>query len=158
MDITRRASFTKAALLAAPVAFALAGEAAAQEGVATVAFGAWLDRYKQAWEGRDSTLVGALFSEDAIYHEMPYDAPLQGRAAIEAYWTRVTATQRDIVFTYEVLACTNNVGTAHWHAAFTSTEGGAAIELDGVFVCTFADAQTVSALREWWHLKVTPPA
>ena len=122
------------------------------------AFSAWLDRYKQAWEARDAALAGALFTEDASYHEMPFDATMVGRAAIEAYWTRVTAAQSEVRFTYDLLSCAGAQGICHWHAMFKSAPGGEIIDLDGVFVCEFADAQTVKALREWWHVKVTPAA
>ena len=125
--------------------------------VTSATFSAWLDRYKQAWESKNAQAAGALFTTDAVYHEQPFEAPMQGRAAVEAYWTRVTAGQSDIVFTSEVIATTGETGLAHWHAAFKAVPGGAAIELDGMFVCTFADATTVSALKEWWHIKVTPP-
>lgn len=122
------------------------------------AFATWLERYKQAWEQRDAQRAGALFTVDATYHEMPFDAPMQGRAAIEAYWTRVTAGQSDIRFGYDVLGCEGDRGVCHWHATFTGVPGGEAIELDGIFVCHFADATAVQSLTEWWHIRVTPAA
>jgi ketosteroid isomerase-like protein len=116
------------------------------------AFAAWLDRYGAAWTARDATAAGPLFSDDATYHEMPFDAPMRGRAAIEAYWARVTEPQSDIRFTYEIIATESDKGVAHWHAAFNA--GGAPVELDGVFVITFTeDFATVRSLREWWHVK-----
>src|SRR5215218_8189836 len=57
---------------------------------------AWLDGYEVAWESRDADRAAALFSTDATYHEMPFDAPLAGRDKIRAYWAKVTADQRDI--------------------------------------------------------------
>jgi uncharacterized protein (TIGR02246 family) len=153
MKLTRRTAF--AGLASATTL--LSAEAAAQDIAVTEAnFAAWLERYKQAWEARDAALASALFTEDATYHEKPFDAPMQGRAAIEAYWTRVTAPQSNIHFTYDVVACAGDQGVAHWHAAFT-VEGGTRIELDGVFVCAFADAETVRHLREWWDVQATAP-
>lgn len=148
-------------LAAAAAPLSLAACAGAQEQADLVTndvFAAWLEQYKAAWEGRDAAAAGAIFTEGATYHEMPFEAPFEGRAAIEAYWTRVTAGQSGIAFTYEIIACSGDRGVAHWHAAFTGVPGGEAIELEGVFVCTFADAQHVSALREWWHIRITPPA
>ncbi len=121
-------------------------------------FAAWLDGYKEAWEMRDAEKAGALFTDDATYQETPFDDAMEGRAAIEEYWSGVTADQRDVRFTYEVLTCDGDTCLAQWHAAFTSASGGAAIELDGVFLCDFADAQTVKSLKEWWHIEVTPAA
>lgn len=144
------ASLTLAGCTAAPrhAGFALTPEA----------FTAWLDGYKRAWEARDAAAAGALFTEDASYHEMPFDEAMHGRSAIEAYWTRVTAGQRDVQFSADIIACVGDQGVSHWHASFINAEDGGTIELDGVFVCRFADAGHVTALREWWHVKVTPPA
>ena len=76
--LTRRTSLLALAALAA------CAPAERADVIDAAAFAAWLDRYKQAWEARDAALAGALFTEDASYHEMPFDAPMQGRAAIEA--------------------------------------------------------------------------
>jgi SnoaL-like domain len=146
--LTRRTALLAPAGLGACATVAQAPPAAA--------FTAWLDGYKQAWEARDAARAGALFTADATYHEMPFDAPMQGRAAIEAYWARVTAAQSNIRFNSEVLSWAGAQGLAHWRATFTSVPDGATIDLDGVFLCQFADAEHVAALREWWHVRVTP--
>ena len=119
--------------------------------ITSEAASAWLTRYGAAWEAKDAAAAGLLFTDAATYHEMPFDAPMAGRAAVEAYWARVTEPQSDIRVTQEMIAVNGNVAVAHWHAAFNA--GGAAVELDGVFVLTFADAEHVSSLREWWHAK-----
>lgn len=119
-------------------------------------FADWLDRYKAAWEGRDAAAAGALFAEDATYRETPYDEPFSGRAAIEAYWAKVTSGQQDIAFTYEVIACAGDEGVAQWHCTFTATPGGETIDLDGVFRCGFATDGLVRRFEEWWHIRVTP--
>ncbi|WP_428408516.1 nuclear transport factor 2 family protein [Hyphococcus sp.] len=153
----RSAAFAAIAALTAGLCFAAQpASAETNAAVTTQDFAAWLDGYKEAWETRDADKAGALFTADATYHENPFEDVMQGRAAIEEYWAGVTADQRDVTFTYEVLTCYEDKCLAQWHAAFTSASGGAAIELDGVFLCAFADAQTVKALKEWWHVEVTP--
>ena len=157
MDITRRGTFAATLASAAALSACSATTVETADTVATpAAFAAWLDGYKAAWEGRDAMQAGALFTEDASYHEMPFDEAMVGRAAIEAYWTRVTAAQSNISFNYDVIACVGDQGIAHWRAALNV--GADTIELDGVFVCTFADAEHVRALREWWHVKASPTA
>lgn len=155
MTTTRRTAF---AALAAAGALAACGEAAAPApaGLTEAAFAAWLDRYKAAWESRDPSAAGALFTENATYHEMPYDAPIEGRAGVEAYWTRVTEAQSEIVFTYNIIAVSGDTGVTHWNARFNA--GGAAIELDGAMAIAFSeDFTTASSLREWWHVRTNPP-
>ena len=119
-------------------------------------FASWLDRYKVAWEGRDPGAAAALFTEAASYRETPYDRPFEGREAIEDYWANAVSGQRDVRFTYEVLACAGNRGLCRWHATFRAGEADDTIDLDGIFHCYFETEGLVDRFEEWWHLKVTP--
>jgi nuclear transport factor 2 (NTF2) superfamily protein len=114
---------------------------------------AWLSSYGDAWEMRDPDRAAALFTENARYHEMPFDEPKMGRQGIREYWATVTADQRDVQFDSQVLAVEGNRGVAHWSAKFRSQSTGATLELDGVFVLEFDANGLCSSLREWWHLR-----
>lgn len=117
---------------------------------------AWLARYEQAWELRDATRAQALFTADARYHEMPFDAPKAGRSGIGDYWTTVTADQRNIDFKSQVIAVNGAIGVARWSASLMSAASGMRIELDGVFILTFDSSGLCSELREWWHVRTSP--
>ncbi len=119
----------------------------------STALESWLQQYGAAWVARDPAAAGKLFVADASYHEMPFDAPKQGRAAIEEYWRNVTAEQRDVKFESKVIAVNGNTGVAHWKASFRVASTGATLSLDGVFVLEFDDSGQCKSLREWWHLK-----
>ena len=116
---------------------------------------AWLERYGGAWEQRDPAQAAALFTENAPYHEMPFDAPKAGRSGIRDYWATVTADQRNVHFESQVLAVDGQTGVAHWSASLTSASGGVRVELDGAFVLTFDDSGLCSELREWWHVRTS---
>jgi hypothetical protein len=124
--------------------------------IGTDGFAAWLEGYKRAWEERDGPQASALFTADATYAETPFDPPLVGRDAIAAYWEKVVSGQKDVTFTYEVLAASGAEGICHWHSAFTGAAGGEAIDLDGIFRCRFAGPGEVAAFEEWWHIRVVP--
>jgi len=133
-------------------ALTLAGVAADAKGLEFASLEVWLKQYGAAWEARDGVAAAALFTPDAIYHEMPFDAPRAGRAGIESYWREVTADQRDVKFRYEVIAVNGDTGVAHWSAEFRLQSSGATVKLDGVFVLDFDAAGKCSKLREWWHV------
>lgn len=116
---------------------------------------AWLARYKEAWEQRDPARAAALFTENAPYHEMPFEAPKAGRRGIREYWATVTADQRDIDFASSVVAVSGQTGVARWSAKLKSASSGVNVELNGVFVLTFADSGLCSELREWWHVRTS---
>lgn len=123
------------------------------KGLTAPALEAWLKSYGAAWEARDAAAAGKLFTAQASYHEMPFDAPKQGNAAILDYWRTVTADQREIEFESQVIAVNGNTGVARWKATFKVASTGATIALDGVFVLEFDPNGQCQSLREWWHVK-----
>ena len=114
---------------------------------------AWLDRYKEAWEQRDPDRAAALFTENAPYHETPFDAPKAGRRGIRDYWATVTADQRDVEFKSNVVAVTGRTAIARWSARLRAASSGTRIELDGVFILSFEPSGLCHELREWWHVR-----
>jgi ketosteroid isomerase-like protein len=113
----------------------------------------WLEAYGAAWETRNSADVAQLFTDDAVYQETPYAAPFRGREAISNYWDSVKADQDDIEFDFNTLAITGATGIAEWSARFRSISNDVPVELNGVFVLEFSDANRVRSLREWWHAR-----
>ena len=116
---------------------------------------AWLTRYKEAWEQRDPAKAASLFTENAPYHEMPFDAPKAGRSGIRDYWATVTADQRNIDFKSQLVAVAGQTAVARWSARLSSAASGVHVELDGVFILRFDDSGLCSELREWWHVKTS---
>ena len=149
---TTRSAFRLAGLLPAALLALNASQASAQP-LTTATVEKWLAGYERAWESRDAARAAELFTANASYHEMPFDAPKAGQAGIREYWSAVTSDQRDIDFKSQVVAVNGQTGVAHWSATFTAVSTGARVELDGVFVLTFDSSGRCSELREWWHLK-----
>jgi len=140
--------------LIAVTALLCAAEPSAHAQLSTAKVDAWLFGYREAWEKRDAESAAQLFTEDARYQEMPFDAPKSGRAGISEYWSQVTADQRDVEFRSQSIAVNGNTGVAHWSAKFKQASTGMTVELDGVFVLEFdAKSGLVSTLREWWHVR-----
>jgi hypothetical protein len=124
----------------------------------TSAVEAWLDGYRAAWEGRDADAAAALFTEDALYREQPYQEPFHGRSGVHAYWTEVTATQEDVQFRYGTPVVDGQRAAAEWWV--TMLNGGAEVTLAGEFLLLFDDAGLCRELREYWHFaegRLTPP-
>jgi len=109
----------------------------------------WLADYKAAWENRDPDAAAALFSENALYRESPYEEPFHGRQGVHDYWTRVTATQSDIDLRYgAVIAAADRAAVEWW---VTLKNDGADITLAGEFYLLFDSDGLVRDLREYWH-------
>ena len=120
-------------------------------------FAHWLYRYRVAWEQGDPDAVVALFSEDAAYHETPFDPPMVGAAAIRRYWEDGARDgQADVRFEAEITGIDGSIGYAWWRARFTRTPGSSMVQLDGILRATFDDTGRCTTFREWWHRRETP--
>lgn len=123
-----------------------------------LAYADWLERYRQAWIARDADAAGQLFTEDAVYREQPFQDAFIGRAAIEAYWIRVTAAQTKVELRYGHPVVEGRRVAVEWWANI-ETAGGP-ITLAGEFLLAFADSGKCRELREYWLLtqaRIEPP-
>ena len=146
------ANLRRVAVGSAIAALALVGaRGVAAQTITTATLESWLSRYERAWETRSAPAAAALFTEDAVYREAPFEKPMEGRGAISEYWSTVTADQRDIDFRYEVIAVNGDKGIAHWSAVFKLESTGERVALDGVFVLSFNAAGQCTVLNEWWQ-------
>jgi SnoaL-like domain len=114
-------------------------------------FDGWLGAYKRAWEDRDPEAAADLFTEDATYHETPFDEPFRGRDGVFEYWSDVPRSQRDVNFSYEILATTGSRGVAHWRASFVRLPTKDPVVLDGIFLVKLDADGRCAEFREWWH-------
>jgi ketosteroid isomerase-like protein len=111
----------------------------------------WLEAYGRAWQERNPLAAAELYAEDGTYQVTPFLEPIRGREAIRAYWQEVTATEKDISFSYEILAATERFGIARWRASFERTPPGLKTKLDGIFLIELDASRKCSSLQEWWH-------
>jgi len=137
---------------------------------------AFMARYKEVWEAKDSDGFAALFTPDGRYHNTPFqiqDSP-EARAG---YWDRIKL-QDDISVGYEVLAESDDGGIAHWRVGYQvaseelfriwaqSTGTGLPerrpgdslprMILDGVLVAKLAPSGLAEEVRIWWHSMPQP--
>jgi hypothetical protein len=128
---------------------------ARQTGITAAEFDAWLHAYQRAWEGRDPAAAALLFTEDSEYYWTPLDPPQRGRAGVAAAWEGAVSGQRDIRFTFDILAVNGGKGIAAWRADFTRLPTAAAVRIEGVLTADFAAAGQCRIFREWWHSSET---
>jgi len=115
-------------------------------------FERWLEAYGAAWRGGDAEAAVGLFTDDARYHETPFDDPMVGRDAIFRYWTQGAGeSQRAVDFSHVPLAVVEDAGLARWRASFVRVPSGNRVELDGFLMAEFVEGGRCSVFREWWH-------
>lgn len=119
----------------------------------------WLRRYGQAWIDGDPQAAAELFTDDAAYHEKPFEPPMVGRAAIVRYWTAgAKDSQREVAFRARPVGIDGSTGYARWSATFVRLPGRSLVELEGILAAQFGADGRCSEFREWWHRRETGSA
>ena len=115
-------------------------------------FSDWVDSYGQAWIDGDADAIAELYAQDAEYYETPYEDHFLGLEAIRKYWTQGAGiSQKDVKFSYNVLAVMENSGLAQFWASFLRIPSGNFVELDGIILAEFNEGGKCHIFREWWH-------
>lgn len=126
------------------------------QNITTQTFENWLRGYKAAWEGRDSRAATELFTDQAEYYWTPFVPPQRGKGEIAAAWEGAVRQQKDVQFTFEVLAVSGATGIARWHTRLTSVPSNERVEIDGILLAEFAEPMRCCSFREWWHSEGKP--
>ena len=114
-----------------------------------------MDAYGRAWTTQDVALLLSLFTEDATYHENPFNAPLAGYEAIAAYWQRaVISNQREIQFRWRHVYSDGAQHAIEWQAQFSRIDPPQRVELRGMMFLQLA-GDRIGRLREYWHKRET---
>jgi ketosteroid isomerase-like protein len=120
--------------------------------------GELLERYERAWQTFDGDAWTDLFTEDAEYHEDPFEPPLVGSNAIRAYLLEASRAQEQVDMTVERHWVVGATVLAAWHASFVRVPTHARVRLAGFMTLETADDGRISRFREWWHRRETPAA
>jgi uncharacterized protein (TIGR02246 family) len=115
-----------------------------------------MEDYRRAWERQNAALLLTLFTEDATYHENPFNEPLAGHDAIRAYWEHAVMTnQKDIRFRWRPVYSVGEEHAIEWEAQFLRSEPPQRVELRGMMFLTLS-GKRIARLREYWHKRETP--
>ena len=118
--------------------------------------GELLGRYRQAWLGFDGDAWVGLFTDDAEYHDGPFDPPIVGRNALRAYLLEASERQDQLDVTFERHWVVPPTVLAAWHASYVHRATLARVQLVGFMTLELADDGRVARFREWYHRRETP--
>lgn len=110
------------------------------------AVSAWVDAYVRAWNSNDPADIGGLFTEDAVYHTGPFDAPWEGRAAIVRKWLSRQDAPGTTSFRYEVLTSTSGQAVVRGWTHYQETGR----EYSNIWLICFGMDGRCREFTEWW--------
>lgn len=106
------------------------------------AVAAWVGGYERAWRASDPALLGALFTDDAVYRRSPVEPPIVGVDAIRGIWSEDEGA--GFAFTAEPVAV--EADRAVVRAEVRYDRGQDYVDL---WVLRFADDGRVAEFEEW---------
>jgi SnoaL-like domain len=109
-----------------------------------------IDVYVRAWVEQDADLIGTIFTDTATYHERVFEAPIQDRHRIRAYWKiKVIESQANIKCELLNLYLDGNTAIVEWEAEFDDLVKKVRKRMREVAILVFHD-QLIASLREYW--------
>ncbi|HEX5005124.1 MAG TPA: nuclear transport factor 2 family protein [Gemmatimonadales bacterium] len=109
-----------------------------------------VDTFGKGWAKGDVPLLMSVFSEDAVFIDTPFSAPLKGHEAIRLYWRDVPVHQAEVVFSSGEIFAAGPWFSAEYKVTFRRRRTGEAVEARGAMFCETAGGK-ITELRMYWH-------
>jgi hypothetical protein len=118
----------------------------------TAAVGAWLERFRLAWEHGDAgDWVEDAFTEDARFHHHPLRPPQHGHAEIRQHLRRAGAILGDAEIHMGEPIVAGDRAAAEWWAQ--TTDGTHEVTMTGTLVLRFAPDGRCEELRRYGDMQ-----
>lgn len=112
----------------------------------------WLDNYVNAWRTYDASLIGDLFSDDALYFHHPFDSevPVRGREAIVASWLEARDAPGSWDAHYAPIVVEGRLAVAQGQTRYFQSDGTLKRAFANLFVLHFDEAGRCERFTEWY--------
>jgi ketosteroid isomerase-like protein len=116
-------------------------------------YGELIDTFGAGWEKGDAEKIASIFTDDAQFRPMPFDAPAVGRPAIKAYWKDTPKEQAEIKFRSGEIYVAGPWFSTEFKCTFRRRRTGEMVDVRGALFCETADGM-LSEMRMYWHRSV----
>jgi ketosteroid isomerase-like protein len=109
-----------------------------------------LDTFAGGWSKAQTDLLVSVFSDDAVFLETPFSAPIRGLPNIRQYWSEVPVHQSEITVTTGEIYSAGPWFASEFKAVFRRRRTGEWVEARGALFCETRD-RLISEMRMYWH-------
>ena len=114
----------------------------------------WIAGYERAWRSPGTRLLDGLFAANALYSPAPFEAPLEGRDAIAAFWeSEREGPDERFSLTWEPVAIDGNVAVARVEVRY---DGPPPRIYRDLWVISFDRDGRCAAFEEWPFFPAQP--
>lgn len=111
----------------------------------------WLAAFGKHVENGETKPLTALFSADAVFYPSPFDAPIRGCEALEAFFSQTLGARESIKFKSEIIKAAPDANWAHWACGFIRAGTDDPVRQEGVMKVTFDRVGACVELQQWWN-------
>lgn len=119
----------------------------------TERFTKWFTDFGNAWAALDYQKAVNLFSKDVEYYESAVDKPCANWDVVLNLWSVVPKNQKNVKFSFELLATTENTSVANWKVVRTLVPSNIKQTIDGIFVVKLNGRGLCNYFKQWRAVK-----
>ena len=113
---------------------------------------ALVDTFTKGWSKADVATILSVFSDEAVFLETPFSAPLTGLDAIRTYWADVPYHQSEITASSGEIYAAGPWFSTEFKVVFRRRRTGDWVEARGALFCEIA-GDKISEMRMYWQRK-----
>ena len=115
------------------------------------AFRDWLEAYLRPQERKDAEPIKELFAEDGVYYWGPFNPSREGVAAIYEHHRNALSHQRELDYSYTILAVKDDHGVARFDLTLVDDRPGEPNTYQGIFQVHVNAEGKCTLFEEWYH-------
>lgn len=108
-----------------------------------------VDTFAKGWSRGRVDLLCSVFSDDAVFQETPFSAPVRG-AAIREWASDIPYQQSEVTFTTGEIFAAGPWFSTEFKLTFRRRKTGEWVEAKGAMFAE-TDGERISELRMYWH-------
>ncbi len=109
-----------------------------------------VDAFAKGWSKANVDAIMAVFTDQAVFIETPFSAPLRGSAAIRRWWADVPYHQSEITVSTGEIYVAGPWFSTEFKAVFRRRRTGDWVDARGAIFCE-TEADLISEMRMYWH-------
>ena len=109
----------------------------------------WTKEFMDSWKELNPQRTLETLSKNVEYYENPIDASCSSFEEVVNLWSVVSDNQKDIEYTFKILACDDNTCIINWQMTRTMTANNVKQEIDGIFQVSLDDNGKCKYFKQW---------
>ena len=113
----------------------------------------WVTSFMESWKNIEGIKTTDLLSKEVEYYENPIDGPCESFENIIKLWEVVPDNQKDITYTFEILAYNEKTCIINWQMERMLIPTNEKQQIDGLFQISLDDNGLCIYFKQWRFTK-----